>query len=400
MYIEELIDRIANNGQYIIKPSLPIFRADATIAYSLSEQVQRGNGYTEKQRALAIRLVTKYANILSADLKYDVMVDIQNPQFKSPARKLSGTKSVQIKKFENLGKKIVVQFPYNDALVESFRVYKKTLSRAEQFDINWDSEEKAWIFGFTESNVLFLSRSLPDDFVFDSDLVDLVSEIRIIEENIEQYVPMVVFEEGKFSFKNTVSRIPQPESDNLISVLLHARKYGINCWDDSIDLALQSEEINASVRDFIKNISGNPLVIDERSLDGIEEIINFSNNVLFVIPGGSELEHLKTITEYLKSKNISNEQISVMFRLDSGAGKVCNEYIKDNKLNSPLSDETKFICVSGKIPKPLIESGKKFDLVLHFGTNSAHYTLKNYIKNHHNVISMTLDNKNKELKFA
>ena len=121
---------------------------------------------------------------------------------------------------------------------------------------------------------------------------------------------------------------------------------------------------------------------------------------MFVIPGGSELDHLKTVHKFLCNQHIANDQLTVMFRLDSSSGKMCNDYIKENKLNTPISDTTKFVCVSGKIPKPLIENGKKFDLVVHFGTNSAHYTLKNYIKNHHNVISMSLHNDNKELNFG
>jgi len=88
-----------------------------------------------------------------------------------------------------------------------------------------------------------------------------------------------------------------------------------------------------------------------------------------------------------------------MFRLDSSSGKICNDYIKQNKLNTPINDEIKFVFVSGKIPKPLIDSGKTFDAVIHFGTNSAHYTLKNFVRNHHNVISMNLPNqRNKELE--
>jgi hypothetical protein len=400
MYIEELIDRVANNGPYIFNSGLPIFKADATIAYSLSDQVQRGNGYTEKQRALAIKLVSKYAKILSDDLKYDVQIDIQTPKFKYPVRKLSGAKLVQVINIENLGKVISVQFPFNDSLVETFRSYKAALPKPSQVDINWDSEKRAWLFGFTESNISFLYKTLSSDFTFDAEVVELAHKIQKVEENLENYVPMVVFNNGKFSFKNTSNKIPQPTSDNLISVLLHARKYGVTCWDDSIDLALHSDEINPTVRSFVKNTSGNPLIIEGQTLHGVDEIVNFSQNVLFVIPGGSEIEHLKSINDFLISKNVPSEQISVMFRLDSSSGKLCNDYIKENKLNSSLSEETRFICVSGKIPKPLIESGKKFDLVLHFGTNSAHYTLKEYIRNHHNVISMTLDNKNKELKFV
>jgi hypothetical protein len=400
MNIEELIDRLVSNGKYLFAPPITLFSSDISITHSLSEQIQRGNGFTEKQRALTIRLVTKYAKVLSIALNYDVTVDLVNPTFKYPVRKLSGVKSIEVKSYESGDKKIAVKFPFNESIVTAIREYKKTLHRTEFMEIGWNADEGAWIFPFTEPNVLYLSKMLGSDFTFDDTFAEALVEIQEIENNMDQYVPMVVFQDGKFAYKNTVSKIPQPTSMNLLEVLLDARRYGITCWDDSIDIALSSSEISSEVRALLQNTSCTPVVIESNHLNDIKEILNYSNNVLFVIPGGTELEHLKTIHKYLEDNNIANEQATVMFRLDSSSGKMCNDYIKEHNLNGQVNDTVKFVCVSGKIPKPLIESGKKFDLIVHFGTNSAHYTLKNYIKSHHNVISMNLDNKNKELNFA
>ena len=398
MNIEELIDRLASNGKYLFAPTIALQQSDVTIIHSLSDQLQRGNGFTEKQRALTIRLVTKYAKVLSIALNYDVSVDLVTPSFKHPVRKLSGTKSVEVQLFENGYKRILVKFPFNDGTVAAFREYKKTIPRYEATEINWNAEDTAWVFAFTEPNVLFLSKLLGNDFTFDQSFADAADEIKEIEINIEQYVPMIIFQDGKYSYKNTVSKIPQPTSTDLTEVLLDARRYGITCWDESIDAAIST--ISPAAQALLANSSCDPVVLDSRELMEISDLLKHSNNVLFVIPGGTELAHLKTVHQYLTEQNIPNEQMTVMFRLDSSSGKMCNDYIKENNLNGLVGNDIKFVCVSGKIPKPLIESGKRFDLVVHFGTNSAHYTLKNYIKSHHNVISMSLDNKNKELGFA
>lgn len=398
MNIEELIDRLASNGKYMFAPTIPLHKTDYTITHSLSEQLQRGNGFTEKQRALTIRLVTKYANVLSIALNYDVNVDLVTPTFKYPVRKLSGTKSVEVATLENGHKRMLVKFPYNEGTITAFREYKQTLPRFDLMEISWNADDGAWVFPFTEPNVSFLSKLLGSDFIFDQTFIDAADEIKEIEHNIEQYVPMVVFQDGKYYYKNTVDKIPQPTSTNLTEVLLDARRYGISCWDESIDEAISS--VTPAACALLKNTSCNPVVLDVRDLDDLTELLNYSNNILFVIPGGTELMHLQTVHQYLKDNSIPNEQMTVMFRLDSSSGKICNDYIKENNLNGQVNDNVKFVCVSGKIPKPLIESGKQFDLVVHFGTNSAHYTLKNYIKNHHNVVSMNLDNTNKELRFA
>ena len=47
--------------------------------------------------------------------------------------------------------------------------------------------------------------------------------------------------------------------------------------------------------------------------------------------------------------------------------------------------------VSGKLPKPLIESGIRFNSVVNVGFNNAHYTLKEYAKNHQNVVYFELE---------
>jgi hypothetical protein len=193
-----------------------------------------------------------------------------------------------------------------------------------------------------------------------------------------------------------MSNLPQPESDDLVEVLMHARRHGITTWDDAIKIALES--ITPSVYNFLKTPTGQILMQpDFTGLPAIKEIIHHCGDILFVIPGGTELDHLTHSHEYLLNEGYTNDQMTVMFRLDSSSGKICNDYIKQNKINTPLSNDTRFVFISGKIPKPLIESGKQFDLVVHFGTNSAHYTLKNYVKQHHNVISMNITNKNKEL---
>ena len=164
MNIEELIDRLASNGKYLFASPIALFSSDIAITHSLSEQIQRGNGFTEKQRALTIRLVTKYAKVLSVALNYDVNVDLVNPNFKHPVRKLSGTKSVEVQSFENGYKRILVKFPFNEGTVASFREYKKTIPRYEANEINWNAEDTAWVFAFTEPNVLFLSKLLGTDF--------------------------------------------------------------------------------------------------------------------------------------------------------------------------------------------------------------------------------------------
>jgi len=399
MYIEELIDRLASNGNYLFHKPLTIAYIDITIVTSLSDQVQRGSAYTEKQRGLALRIATKYTSQLSADLGFDVTAVVKNPQYKHPIRVLSGIRAINIVDSEN-SSVIKVQFPYNQELVDSIKKYKDSVSTFESFGVGWNSDEKCWDFKLNEPNIQFLSSFIELGFIADDLFLKYKTEVAEVEYHMDEYIPIVEYIDGHFGYNNVVDHIPQPTSTNLIEVLLHARRYGITCWSEPIDIALES--VDPVIYKFLKNTSGEvSFPPGETELEQISDILTFSENVLFVIPGGTELDHLQYVHEYLKSIHYQYDQMTVMFRLDSSSGRVCNDYIKENKLITPLTDKVKFVFVSGKIPKPLIESGKNFDMIIHFGTNSAHYTLKNYIKNHHNVISMNLPNrKNRELNFG
>jgi hypothetical protein len=93
----------------------------------------------------------------------------------------------------------------------------------------------------------------------------------------------------------------------------------------------------------------------------------------------------------MKELGITDEDMSVLFRLDSSSGAICNEYVKENKLNNPISEKIKIFFISGKVPKPLICSGIEFDAIINLGSNSAHYTQKNLVRNHHCVINYTIE---------
>jgi hypothetical protein len=102
----------------------------------------------------------------------------------------------------------------------------------------------------------------------------------------------------------------------------------------------------------------------------------------------------------MKELGIADENMCVLFRLDSSSGAICNEYVKTNRLNNPISEKIKVFFISGKVPKPLICSGIEFDAIINLGSNSAHYTQKNLVKNHHCVINYTIEREHWDKKYA
>ena len=200
---------------------------------------------------------------------------------------------------------------------------------------------------------------------------------------------------GTVEYKNVHPRIPKIETTNLIEGLFIARNYGITTWDEKIEELLEQDSVNPVSRQLLRHPQGKIFVLDSEkySIADLDEVINYHKLLLVIIPGGSEIENLKFSVNSLTDLGISNENMSVLFRLDNQTGKEFNELIKTYKLNNPLDQDTKVIFVSGKIPKTLISFEKPIDVILNLGDNSAHYTQRNLVKNHQLVINYSLRKK-------
>lgn len=403
MFIEDLIHRMAGDGPFLfMAPPITMVPNDEKIISSMSSQLTRGHGFTEKQSVLALRLIKKYKSQLSSAINNDVTPFVDNPVFKMKIRVVDHGKRLAIVEEANNTKKILAQFPYNEDLIQKIRNFKKELSDfnhgygkfiAPQFTVLWDEEKRAWTMPLWEKCIDWINLNLvPLNFSIDEELQKYINDIKNVETTIETFVPMLVFEENKFLFKNTHKNIPQPETSNLLEALFLSQEYGIHTWDETIDGFLNDEDINPVTRNFFRSpMTSSYLLNNEKySLTDLDDILKYKKLFLFLIPGGSELENLKYCYNTLLEMGIPQKDMSVLFRLDNQTGKDFNELIKMFKLNNPLGENTKAIFVSGKIPKTLISFYRPIDVIINLGDNSAHYTQKNLVKNHHCVINYNI----------
>ena len=403
MFIEDLIHRLSGDGIYLfVADPIPLLQMDEGIVNSLSTQIAMGNGFTEKQAILALKLVRRYARQLSVALNKDVIPFIDSPEYKLPTRIINQSKTIVIKKIVGSNKKIIsINFPYNEIVVNNIKVYKKLLSQKSHTgnSINWNIDNKSWDFDLREEHVSWINSNIVNEsFVVDESFVELVDQIEKVKNNIEGHVPMVIFEENKFRFVNVPPSVPQPSSLDVVDVLVEARKYGITIWSETIDAVLGKIDLNPFLLKFLTspNLTSLPEDREKLTMTDITSIVECSLPCLVVIPGGSELKHLELCYKLFQKYGISTEEMTVLFRLEGETGKNTNSFIKENKLNNPISEKIKIVFISGKVPKPLVESKTNFSTILNFGISGVHYTLSNYLKNHHFVINYTL----KESDFA
>ena len=405
MFIEDLVDRLAGQGQYLIQAPIKMVTGDEKIVYSLSSQLTRGLGFTEKQSLLAVRLAKKYKTQLSQEFNLDVTTFLDNPIFKYSIRVVNSSKLIKIVAKEGNKKKIAVYFPYDENLIQQIKNFKKELvekwqnsGRAIAFvnQISWNEELRCWTFPLWEDSIEWIGNNLTNpEFSIDNEIKEYIDAVKLVKENIENHLPMVSTINGTVEYKNVHPRIPKIETTNLIEGLFIARNYGITTWDEKIEELLEQDSVNPVSRQLLRHPQGKIFVLDSEkySIADLDEVINYHKLLLVIIPGGSEIENLKFSVNSLTDLGISNENMSVLFRLDNQTGKEFNELIKTYKLNNPLDQDTKVIFVSGKIPKTLISFEKPIDVILNLGDNSAHYTQRNLVKNHQLVINYSLRKK-------
>jgi len=378
MYIEDLIISLAV-GQ------IRINLWDQKVVSSFYSQICQGSGFTEKQSTLALRIIKRYQVQLHTMHNKDILPLIDSPQYRLQIRKSVSTRSIRIIDGDEYYTRVIeVKFPYSEEIITEIRKYRNSnpLSHA-----SWNKEKSAWIFTLSEEHIVFLMTMFKDEeFDMDEEFENYRNQISEIIANMDQYVPMLAMSNNVPTIINKNKFIPYIDEVNLLGSIFKARTLGINHWEQPIDDFLDS--IDDSTKNFLKSDLSKitKLKSTDEDILCLKNILSYLGPTLFIIPGVNEFEKLKNMHTILNEMNISNKDISVMFRLDSIKGKEFNEFVKSNLLNNPVSDETKAVFISGKIPKPLVRSNLKFNSIMNLGFSNAHYSLRDYAKNHQNLV--------------
>ena len=378
LFVEDLIEFVAGYGQWIfsapqIKLKTPF---EEKFIHSVASQLQNGNGLTEKQAQLACRIL--------ASIEVDLVnylgpgkVDLIKPQYRLPIRTINLVKKVVVDNSVNPSI-LKVYFPYNEALVGKIKEFKKN---KRGFIAEWNMDNKCWHFLLTEDAIRFINTSIvPEGFEADDEFKDYAQQIADIERDVEQLTPLLTLVDGKPVFKNTHPTIPQPEDDNIIKALFLARKYGITIDDPIIEHA-DYQFASPVARALLKTY--NHIWVDKREhgIETFKEVIDYAKPLLVVIPGGNEHEYIQSWHKLLNHRGITNEEISVMFRLPNEGKGDFNTYVRDNHLNNELTENTKVVFISVKVPKPIIKANIKFDAIINLGYYmNTHYSLETLLR--------------------
>ena len=392
MNIEDFIVHLAFNRSAVLNAW------DQQLVYSFADQIGRGSGFTEKQGNLALKILKRHSSSLSSTLNRDITQYLVNPTYRYPFRQINSLKKFTVIDDATYGKVIKVEFPYNEDYVTEIRKNRDNLGFAQ-----WDKDEKAWMFDLSENSIRFLSNLMvKEQFVCDDEFQNYVNQFKEIHNNLDKYVPMLVLENNELKLVNISKNTPILKSKDILSAVFEARKYGVVTWDSEVSNFIESDRVQHITRGLIKTEPGENYHVNPENtkISDLKQIIEYMSPCLFVIPGGSEMEKTEMSYEFLSSMGIRNDEISVMFRMPSTTHKKFNDFVKNNNLNNSITTDTKVVFVSSKMPKPVLKSKIKFNSVINLGFGNVHYTMRDFVGKHENLVFYSSSAKQKELEFV
>lgn len=366
---------------------------DKPLISSFYDQISRGSGFTEKQSAVALKTLRKHSAPLSAFLQQDITTFLDAPRYRLLIRQINNTKKLSVITHPIYQKAISAVFPYNENYINQIRKSKGDLGVAV-----WDKDERYWLFSLTENNIQFLINfAEQESFEIDEEFQNYTQQSKEILANIESHIPMLVIDENTPKLVNCSEYVPPLETTDILESIFESRKRGIFTWDETISNFLESDEVDGVTRTFLQTDPGEKVHVDNEihQISDLTNIIKYMSPCMVVIPGGSEHENLIMSYEFLKGIGIENHEMSVMFRLPSDTHESFNNFVKINNLNSPIAEQTKIVFVSSKLPKPVLKSKIKFHCLINLGFSNVHYTMKDFVGNHENLVFFS---RKKELK--
>jgi len=379
MFIEEILSKYLKFGQN----SLTFYNYNLLISFN--DQNLKNIGLTEKQKSLLERILKKHIKEINLLLGQDVEIFLNLPNYRLKTRYIDREQTIVIVDHKFYGRAMKLKFPFNQEIIEYIQKNKTKALLAQ-----WSPENTAWILPLVEKNLLFI-QDLHKTFSFtlDKEIENYLNHIDNTLLQLETIVPMVVKENNEYYLQN-LPGFAHLSGKNLTEKLFTARKKGVLHWDDDVASDLDRDALGPNIIDFLKKAPNIPFVrkFEEFTENELETIIKNLTPCLFVIPVQEEYTKLKKSLEILSKIPIQPEEISVMFRLPNSVNEEFNQFIRNNKLNNPITDKTKAIFVSHKITKPVLTPKLYFNSVISYNYHYAHYALANFLKNQPNIITL------------
>ena len=153
----------------IMEPPIKLARYDENVLSNMVSGIQRNLALTDKQAALACKIILKYRRQWQS---LGVNVDpVANPEYRIPPRSMDYTKSLTLNEQAD---QILIKFPFEPDRVNEIREFSKYSQGATY----WNKPARVWQSALTEFNLNWLvSWAQTQEFAIDQQITKLFDMI-------------------------------------------------------------------------------------------------------------------------------------------------------------------------------------------------------------------------------
>mgnify|MGYP000650837123 CR=1 FL=1 len=366
--IEDLLEILAGLKD---QSKIQIESTDATIMHSIARQVFKGTALTDRQFALMKEKLQTYRDHFVA-LEYDF--DRAIDSLRQPLRHIDRSKYIKIVHYPDdipyedngRGKFIKVRFPFSKNLIMSLDKIEK--KEGEYYHTKGSHEH---YYKLTERNAFNIIKAFKEkNFKIQEELLDLFETLEDLELNKHKYIPGVYNGKLEHIPQNAIDHLHrQVPEGNILGYYDRRHLFGLHHFENIDETLFKANSLTANIASRkTSKVLIKPSKYDLNEL--ISSLFDLHRFPLVVILNENDAgSYLADLHNCLRNV-IPAEEMSVMFRLDNKHGEEFNQYVRDNKLNNLVAENTKVVYISSnKVPKPLVQSGWKPCTSLRFNSD-------------------------------
>ena len=172
---------------------------DVSFVNNAVRSINNGDGLSDRQRELSIKLVKKYVRQY-ARIGVDVNSIVTTPVFSSPLRQVNRTRMMSVN-----DNSINVKFPYNKTMINEFKSLAKKLRAIKA---EWNKQSKQYEIDYNEYNLMQVYRwGLQHKFDYSNAFKLLVKDCKNVEDNRHKYAIQLVIDNNSNYLSNAHSSL-------------------------------------------------------------------------------------------------------------------------------------------------------------------------------------------------
>lgn len=381
--------RWSDSSQFQNLHSFTLHPDNHRLMFSIAKQVFRGVALTEKQHKLVRTLLVEYYQ--DQFTKHSINLKDHIDQLRFEYRKINSDHWIKIQKVKHPKSRqeeqmLVIRFPFNKKVIDRINELKNESDKEYFYD------KHKHYFPVNEKYVyklVTIARRFREKFEIDNEVMSIYNKLEEFTDHREKYVPGIYNNEIKNlpdrAIENIKQDLGEPSDENLYKFYDRRKMYGLVDFDQGIvsdnfrHLSVLTKKIIDRSTTWVSIHPDNyPL---EMLIDSLIELDRFP--LLVVLDERDDsLDKLSQLHNRLKLI-IPTEQMSVMFRLDSGeeGPNEFNQFVKSAALNNYVDKNTKVVYISiNKMSKPLFNSGWDPVAVFYYSKRSIKGNVYNWLE--------------------